>query len=268
MPTSWISIPGQASGPSIQPRNIFATINPAFSPVYDVIGTKWLAGALTRDTGQTYTAANFDGSAANVTTLIREGTLLGKYTTDSTNANYGMYGNAIIGLVTTAYTSATTNTTLVTTTACVTEVLRRMGTNGSVNLYLVGPPTTTGTVAALAVTATQSGTTASTITFSGTATIPSANLVVGSLVCPGDTTYVPITVLSRTPLACGMDMTDISGNNLNQTFSFLRGASLIASQIPFLTQDDYGNKTNAMVEAWIKSKLNSVAGVFTFDDDR
>lgn len=75
-------------------------------------------------------------------THLRAGLMIGKRTSDS------KYGASVLGLSTAALTSA--GTTLATSAAIATEIVRRFGTTGS--FKLTGPPTAGGTVRSLTVT--------------------------------------------------------------------------------------------------------------------
>lgn len=255
MPTGILTTPGISAGPSISPRMIFSTINPAFSPNWEAINAR-IIGALTRDPGQTPNGFN--------TSILREGLVLGKITGPGTaSTQYGGYGNAIIGITKTATTNPTSSGTLGTTAEVVTEITRLMGTNSSYNAVVVGPPTATGTVAVLS--ATFSASTGSSLTYSA-GNGPSAVVVAGSYICPGDGRYLPVTVLSGTLLRTGVDVTDLNGNSVDQQLpAFLRSASFRTSMIINALADDNANAVNAPCLAWLKAQLGSR---FTWDDDR
>src|SRR4051812_8782651 len=88
-------------------------------------GGKVINGTKTRDPGNT-------GAPQN----LRAGLLMGKVTADS------KYANSILGLSTGALTGA--GTTLASSAAIATELVRRVGATGT--FKLTGPPTAAGTV--------------------------------------------------------------------------------------------------------------------------
>jgi hypothetical protein len=246
MPTSFQSVPGVHAGASITPRNIFVGQTSANLPRY-APSRILIDGAKSRDTKN------------SPTSVLRAGTLLGKVTAN------GKYANSIIGTSAVLHDTSVVTTTMTLPASVVTEIQRRIGNSGTFKIS--GPPTAAGTVATETVTFSAIAS-ATTITITATA----ADFAAGSIIRPADGSETPLTVLDQTIF--GTDMTDISGNSIDQALErFLFAADLIAAQIPFLTTDGT-TATDASVQTFIKTFLkaggaNNAAGVaFTFDNDR
>lgn len=231
MATNFYGMPGVYTGRTYSPRNIFVSGGSEtglYVPSFHAID-----GSLSSD------AANTPVS------LLRAGLIMGKITTG------GKYRPSIIGLTTAAL--ATTDTSLTVDATTATEIARLQGTNSSISLKLIGPPTSGGTVATddLVVSA-ASGTTL-TITATGTA------FASGSIIAPADGSQTPVTILSDQG---GIDVMDMLLNRIDQPLArFLVGGDLLSAQIINLTGGD------ASTQAWIKTQLKA-AGRFTFDNDR
>lgn len=104
----------------------------------DLAGGKVIAGAASRDPGN---AGDAD--------VLRAGLLMGKISTVVNSlGTVGHYAPSVIGLSTDALTGS--GTTLATSAAIATEIVRRCGATGT--LKLTGPPTASGTVRTLTAT--------------------------------------------------------------------------------------------------------------------
>ncbi len=115
------------------------------------------------------TKARDPGNSAYSTRALRAGLLMGKITSS------GFYANSVFGLSSGALTG--TGTTLTVSAAAAVEIVRRIGTTGT--LKLTGPPTAGGTVRTLTVTysAVNTSTGAITITALGVNEVQTVNLV-------------------------------------------------------------------------------------------
>lgn len=251
MGTSFYTIPQIVAGPSITPRNIFTS--EATATFKNVPSFYMIDGALSRDSGQSYTSGNSTG-------LLRTGLIMGKITAT------GKYRPAIIGVLSTA--AANTDTTLVVTYGTAVEMARLVAANGSTAIKLGGPPTAAGTFASTGgtVTSVAVGTTTGTLTLSGSLTVAKA---AGSLVQPADGSQVPVTVLCDNPY--GVEVTDVNGTSINQFMQrFLLGGDLIAANIINLLADESATPItiDTSVTAYLKAQLQTNGKSFTFNDDR
>jgi hypothetical protein len=181
---------------------------------------------------------------------LQAGTIIGKLT-----ASPNDYANSIIGLTTVALT--TVATTLQTTPAVALEIVRRIGTSGT--LKLIGPPTAGGTVAITTVTfsAVNTSTGAITITATGVAH------VINSIIAPTDGSETPVTFISDVD-GDSVIVTDSDGSSLSRVElpKFPIGGVVISSQLIFYSSLDSSLKT------WLKQQLSTALGPkFVFDDN-
>jgi len=166
----------------------------------------------------------------------------------------GLWAPSILGLVTAAYTSGGTSLTVSPATA--TEIVRRVGTSGT--LDLTHAPTAGGTVVA------QANLTYSAVnTTTGVLTVTDigANVIAGSIIGhPTDGSSTPLAILGGID---GIRVTDEDGNNVDtQCASMLIGGDLNIDNII-----NYPTSTNTTLIAWLKGKLNSASNsLFTFSD--
>lgn len=202
--------------------------------VCDLAGGKILAGAYSRDPGNT----------PEVST-IRAGMMIGKRTSDS------LYAPSILGATTVAFTAGGTSITV--STAVATELVRRIGTSGV--FRLVGPPSSAGVVA------NQLVTYASVVTATGVITItdPGVDYIAGSLLMPTDGSE---DILSFIPEGYGVLVTDpVTSSDLNVPLPALpiRGTVVSSQLLPVWPSD-------TSLRAWIVSKfsLNGLSK-FVFD---
>lgn len=209
----------------------------------DIEQGRFICGACSRDPGNTA-----DGYNPNV---LRAGVLMGKITTPVGPGVAGQYAPSIIGVTTVA--NAAGDTGITTSVAVISEVMRRIGLTGSLNL--VGPPAANGVVATQLVTYTALNLVTGVITCPALAKAS----IIGSLICPTDGSQNPITLI---PDGYGIVVTDAdSGGNVAAQFP----------QIPAFGHIDTNGVVNypndASLQAWIKARLNSLdGGQFTFSD--
>lgn len=217
---------------------IGATIQAGYRKVWKTItGVQYAAGA----------NGKIDGNKArdplNVgyEDTLQCGLLLGKVTSGHA------YAPAILGLTTSALT--TVATTLAVSVATAVEIVRRIGSSGT--LTLVGPPAASGTVASQTVTfsAVNTSTGAITITATGTAS------VTASLVMPTDGTQVIRTFVDKE------DGIHVALGGVGQVVEFPR--------IPVGGQVDVTGIVNypadSSLQAWVKAALNTNCD-FIFSD--
>lgn len=144
---------------------------------------EFLPGGLILDGAKVRDPANPDysslGSAAQ--RRLRAGLLMGEVTAS------GKYANSIIGVSQGAIIATATSITV--TAAQAVELVRRVGTTGTIRL--VGPPTAAGVVATFTETYSAVDTGTGVITISAA----DAALIAGSFICANDGTYLPTTFL-------------------------------------------------------------------------
>ena len=208
-----------------------------------------------------YNTRDPDNGAVNVAEL-RPGLVLGKVSSASTGGNatapiVGQYASSIVGTLNNAITNASTQTSIVTSNYAGTELVRRVGTSGT--LVLTGPPTTLGVVATYsgAYSAVAIGTTTSTVTL----TAPLTAFIAGTWIGVLDGSHIPTTVL------CGdlfpVRVTDINGNSMANVPLRL----IPITNKPFKTANIINYNSANSLGAYLKTKLRVVVPGFTFDDD-
>jgi hypothetical protein len=182
------------------------------------------------------------------TDRLRVGLLMGKITST------GLYANSVIGLTAAAYTSGATSITV--TPQCAAEIVRRIGSSGTLNY--IGPPSAGGTVAILAIAYSAVNVTTGVIT----TTSLGANLVTGSLVCANDGSQTPVTFIPETGPWGGyaIPVTDESGNNITVQFPIVP----IVGEVDPTMIVNYPADTST--QAWVKTQLNNV-GKYVFNDN-
>ena len=197
----------QQANPNEMP-GIGTTIVAVYKPIWKGRGgVQYLPGGGTidgtnaRDPANTFSSGNVPNAQASYANVLEPGLLMGKITAS------GFYGASVLGLTSAALT--TVATTLSVSAAVAAEIVRRIGSSGT--LTLVGPPTAGGTVASQTVTfsAVNTSTGAITITATGTA------FVTASLVMPTDGSQTIKTFVDEED---GIRVTDINGNGLNIQF--------------------------------------------------
>jgi hypothetical protein len=173
---------------------------------------------------------------------LRPGLLLGIVTATK------KFAPSIIGVTVNAY--ADNDLVLDVSAATATEILRRVGTTGTVNL--VGPPTANGTVASTAVAYTAINTT------TGRLTVPDLNVaaVAGSWIVPNDGSQ---TIVTFVPNGYSLRVTDDNGDNIDVSFNAPIGGLIDSSQIINWPSD-------TSLIARVVAQLNAGAGgQFIFD---
>ena len=196
-------------------------------------------------------------------TELRNGMVLGKIANtgtasgNATAVNIGMYAPAIIGTLTAAITNATTVTAITLTVAAATELVRRVGTAGT--LVLTGAPTATGTVASNTVAYSSVATATGVVTV----TTPATAYTQGTWVGANDGSAVPVTLLAGASLG-PVKVTDINGNNLQ-----VPDVLVPITVKPVYTTNvvDYPAAANTTLIAYLKTKLRVAVPGMAFDDD-
>lgn len=213
------------------------------SPLINTTSARHIAGGCFIDASESRDPLN-----TNYPHVLRPGLIMGMI------AATGLWAPSILGLVTAAYTSGGTSLTVSPATA--TEIVRRVGTSGT--LDLTHAPTAGGTVVA------QANLTYSAVnTTTGVLTVTDigANVIAGSIIGhPTDGSSTPLGILGGID---GIRVTDEDGNNVDtQCASMLIGGDLNIDNII-----NYPTSTNTTLIAWLKSKLNSASNsLFTFSD--
>ncbi len=241
--------------PSVAPITLTLTPRMLFimdTNVADFLpGGRIIDGIVSRDPGNTPVSE------------LRNGLVLGKISNTGTAsgggtaANIGMYAPSIIGTLTGAITSATTQTAITLTVAAATELIRRVGASGT--LVLTGAPTTTGVVASNTVA--YSAVVAATGVV--TVTTPATAYTQGSWVGANDGTAVPLTLLAGASLG-PVKVTDINGANLQ-----VPNVLIPITTKPVYTTNivDYPAAANTTLITYLKTKLRTAVPGMEFDDD-
>lgn len=193
---------------------------------------------------------------------IRPGLILGKITNTgtasggSTAAQVGLYGASVIGTLTAAITNATTVTAITLTAAAATELVRRVGSVGT--LVLTGAPTAAGVVASNTVAYSAVNTSTGVVTV----TTPATAYVAGSYIGANDGTAVPLTIFANTFPA---RMTDVNGTTLTGSPDVL----IPITNKPYLTANivNYPPAANTTQITYLKTKLRIPVPAAAFDDD-
>jgi len=210
----------------------------------DLAAGKVIQGALSRDPSNTPDV-----------TVLTPGLIMGKITSAVAEAAGtsvpGLYAPSFIGPLTVAAAGSATSLTVSVATA--TEIVRRIGTSGT--LTLTGPPAANGTNAVQTVTFSAVNTATGVIT----CTALGAAAVIGSLVGPTDGSQVPVTFISD---GYGVPVTDTDQvTNLNAPFAYFPIAGVIISaNLVFWPSD-------TSIQAYIRNNLSTAwGGKFVFDD--
>ncbi len=178
--------------------------------------------------------------------VLRPGLVMGKITSS------GKYAPSILGTLNAAYTAG--GTTLTVLARVVTEILRRIGSSGT--LTIVGPPTAAGVVNRETVTFSAAAGTSITIT----ALINS--YVAGSYIMGADGSQAPVTLIPEKNAGTGMVVVDSDlTTNLDTPFDwFPIGGVIISANIINYPSD-------ASLKTWLKTQLSTIpGGKFAFDD--
>lgn len=176
-----------------------------------------------------------DSSNTGDLDVLRPGTLMGKITSS------GKYAPSILGVLQGA--KSATDTSVTVTAAQATEIVRRVGSTGT--LRFVGPPSAAGTVATFTETYSAVDTATGIITCSGL----DADLIAGSFVCANDGTYLPLTFISD---GYGIKVTDVfSSTSIDVPFAQMPVLATVitANLLPVWPSD-------TSLQAWIFEKLN------------
>lgn len=194
---------------------------------------------------------------------LRPGLLLGKITSTASGAvtvpTIGLYGASVMGALTGAITNATTQTAGTVTLAQGTEIIRRLGSSGT--LVITGSPTATGVVVSNTIVYSAIALGASTAVITWTA--PSTAYVAGSWLGANDGSAVPTTVLEG------------GGYNTRATDGFT-GSNILAQNPrvpitckPFFTTNiiNYPASANTGLISYLKTKIRTIVPGAMFDDD-
>lgn len=176
--------------------------------------------------------------------VLRAGVLMGKITAS------GLYAPSIIGLTTVAY--ADNELELTVSAATATEIVRRVGSSGT--LKVTGPATAGTTVSTATCTYSAVNTT------TGVLTVADMNddFVVGSLVTDDDGSETPLTVI---PDGYGIKVTDDAGASIDVPFPVFPIAGVL------LTANIVNWPADTALRTYLRGLLSTTAaGKFVFDD--
>lgn len=231
------SVPGLRSDRTYTPRTVL------WGDGGNAPNAEYLPGGKILDATNSRDALN----TGDLSTL-RPGIVLGKVSTTT------KYAVSIIGVSTAAAASAATVVTVSAATA--TEISRRVGTTG--NLNLVGGTTAGGTVTQYLASFSAVNTTTGVLTVGALAQA----FVTGSLVQANDGSQTPKVILHD-----HVRLTDADGNAIDGAGGrILIGGAVVASQLINYPAD-------TAIRTWLKSKLNGNSGTvalnapFVFDDE-
>lgn len=228
MPLESNGLPGVSSARTATYRRVFKS-----GPERFVASSYVIDGTKSRDAGNT---GDLD--------VLRAGKLLGKITSG------GKYAPSIFGVTTVAYADG--DLTITAAAATITEIIRRVGATGTVNL--VGPATANGVVVKTAVAYTGSSAT--------TLVVPDLNVnaISGSFLVPNDGSENPILFV---PDGYGLKVTDEFGSSQDTPI----GEYPIEGDIDSSQLVDWPSDTS--LQSWIVARLNDVPGArFNFDHIR
>jgi hypothetical protein len=196
-----------------------------------------------------------DGTASSnplnapFTWLLFAGTAMGRITAT------GKYANSILGTITAAYAhTGGSNTTLTTDVNTAAEIVRRLGTSGT--LKLTGPPAAGGTVATQVVTYSAVNTSSGAITITATG----ADAISGSLIQPVDGSEAIVTLL------CDNWGTKVA-DQLNTTRVDVFEAQLLAAGGTINTAVIVNYPSDVSLKAWIKASIKAACPGVNFSDD-
>jgi len=244
-----ISLPGIGTALKLIPRTLF--IMDTQTTMDFVPGGRIIDGSAARDPDNSIKSSE-----------LRPGLILGvvnsSANTTATTPTVGLYGASVMGTLTTAIVANSSTTALVTTLACATEVVRRIGSAGTV--VLTGAPTATGVVAATALTF-------SAVTLGavyGTLTITSTQVakVVGAWIGAYDGTATPVSILAG-------DVFPISAVDAAGANQLVPWRLVPITTKPYYTTNiiNYPPAANTTQIAFLKSSLRTAVPGATFDDD-
>lgn len=200
-----------------------------------------LPGGLVLDGAKTRDPDNPDYSADGATAQkrLRAGLLVGQVTAS------GKYANSILGVLQAAYTSGGTELTV--TAAQAAEIVRRVGSSGS--LKAIGPPTAAGTVATTSVTFSDVDTATGVITV----TDLGVDKIAGTFIAATDGSQTPLTFL---PDGWELIVPDQDGD-LPFPQPPIAGNVNASNLLPW--------PSDSSLKAWVRSSLNSY-GKFVFTE--
>lgn len=239
------SLPGIGPGSlTLTPRMLFIMDTNAgdFLPSGRIID-----GTQTRDPGNT------------PVTEIRPGLILGKISATTSGAatlpTIGEYAASVIDTLGVVITDTTNTAITLSSTAGATELVRRIGSAGT--LVLTGPPAAAGTVASSVLVYTAVNTSTKVVTLSGAINVA---FVAGSYIGANDGSYVPFTVFSGnvTPLR----VTDINGTSMHVPLPLIS-----ITNKPYFTDNIVNYPSDSSLKTYLKTKIRVAVPGAAFSDD-
>jgi hypothetical protein len=186
---------------------------------------------------------------APFTWLLFAGTVMGRVTAT------GKYANSILGSTTAAYAHVGgTNTSLTTDVNTAAEIVRRLGTSGT--LKLTGPPVAGGTVVTQVVTYSAVNPSTGVITITATA----ADAIAGAFIQPADGSETPVTLICD---PWGTKVVD----QLNTTRTDVYDPQLLAAGGTINTAVVVNYPADPSLKTWIKTSIKSTCPAVNFSDD-
>ncbi len=227
--------PGVLPGYLAVPREIFSA-NRSFA--------QFVAAPVTIDGALSANPLN-----APYTWMLYAGTPMGRVTAT------GKYANSVIGTTTTAYAHAGgTPTVLTTDVNTAAEIVRRLGTSGT--LKLTGPPAAGGVVATQTVTYSAVNLTTGAVTITAIA----ADAVNGSLIQPTDGSETVVTLLCDT---WGKKVSD----QLNTARVDVLEGQLLAAGGTINTGMIVNYPADSSLKTWVKAAIHVACPGTNFSDD-
>jgi hypothetical protein len=186
---------------------------------------------------------------APYTWMLYAGTAMGRVTAT------GKYANSILGTTTATYAHAGgTPTVLTTDVNTAAEIVRRLGTSGT--LKLTAPPAAGGTVATQVATYSAVNLTTGAITI----TALSADAITGAFIQPVDGSETIVTLLCDT---WGKKVSD----QLNSTRVDVFESQLLAAGGTINTAVIVNYPTDTSLKAWVKAAIKAACPGTNFSDD-
>lgn len=232
-------LPGWGTQQDALPRRIFwSNDKKVFAP-----------GGLVIDGTNSRDLTNLSVANAAQYDVLQAGLVMGRITAS------GFYTEAIIGVTNVAYNNVTSNTSVSTTAAVASEIVRRIGTVGY--LTFTGPPTANAASTTVAV---QNVAFNAVNVTSGVITINAimANTINGTFISASDGSATPKCLIGKED---GIEIMDRFSNYYNAQFPEpVVGGCLLSTQI-------INYPTDTGLIAWLKAQLELYGYGYIFSDD-
>ena len=230
---------------------------PGWGPQQDALGRRifwsqdhkvYAPGGLVIDGTNSRDLTNLTVAGASQSDVLQAGLVMGRITAS------GFYAESIIGVTNAVYNANAA--TVQTTAAVAAEIVRRIGTSGS--LIVTGASSANAAVTAVN---TQTMTITGVNTISGAITVSQAGQVAaiaGSFLSAADGSAIPRCLIAKED---GIEIMDRFGNYYNAQFpEALAGGAIESAQI-------VNYPTDTGLQAWLKAQLRAVGIGYIFRDD-